>query len=54
MPPPISGESIKVRPEIMATFNLLEHHSEILKSWKLVTKKFNYFFSLVNYFCKFN
>jgi len=36
----------------MPEFNVLEHHGEILKSWKLVTKSLTKFSSLVNYFCK--
>ena len=28
----------KLRSEFMAKFNVLEHHSETLKSWKLVAK----------------
>jgi len=34
----------KLRPEFMAKFNVLEHHSETLKSWKLVTKSLTNFF----------
>jgi len=29
---------IKLRPEFMAKLNVLEHHSEKLKSWKSVVK----------------
>ena len=42
----------KLRPEFMEKFNVLERHSETLKSWKLVAKSLTIFFSLVNYFCK--
>jgi len=40
----ITRQYNKLRPEFMTKFNVLEYHTEKLKSWKLVAESLTKFF----------